>query len=248
MPRYIVLALVFSSGGTVNAQEVGKLLKEAQAAIQAKMLDKAAAACTRAIELDPKQANAWQLRGLVQFKLGKIEESIKDFDKYIELQPDKKPGHWQRGISYYYAGRYDDGRKQFEGYQTVDDSDVENAVWRFMCMTRANGLAKARAEMLKIGPDSRVPMTQIYDLYLGKLKKEDVIAAAEANKPAAERLNEQLFYAHLYIGIYEELLGNKKAALEHMTQAADRHPIGHYMWDVARVHRDLLRRELKDGQ
>lgn len=246
MRQLFILVVIFASGGHVNAQEATKLLKEAQAAAQERKLDKALMACSRVIEIDPKEAAAWQLRGLVNFKLGKIDDSIKDFDKYIELQPDKKAGHWQRGISYYYAGRYDEGRKQFEGYQSVDDSDVENAVWRFMCMVRADGLAKAKTEMLKIGPDSRVPMKQIYDLYLGKLKNEDVIAAAEANKPAADRLNEQLFYAHLYIGINEDLLGHKKEALRHMTVAADRHPIGHYMWDVARVHRDILRRDLKD--
>ena len=47
------------------------------------------------------------------------------------LRPDQEPAHWKRGISYYYAGRFDEGRKQFEGYQTVDDNDVENAVWRY---------------------------------------------------------------------------------------------------------------------
>jgi len=35
--------------------------------------------------------------------------------------------------------------------------------------------------------------------------------------------------------------GNAKKALEHMEEAVE-HRIGHYMWDVARVHRDMLKK------
>lgn len=200
---------------------------------------------TKALELDPANGMTWHLRGCVRFKAGKIAESIADFDKYIALVPKAKVSHWQRGISYYYAGRWDDGIAQFEGYQTYDSNDVENAVWRFMCMARKDGLANARKKILKIGDDKRVPMRQVYDLYAGKLKPDDVLAAATAGELGKEQLNRQLFYAHLYVGIYHELEGNKKVALEHLQKAAEEHRIGHYMWDVARVHRDLLRKELE---
>jgi lipoprotein NlpI len=201
----------------------------------------------KVIELDKKDASAYQMRGLVQFKAGKINESIADFDEYIKRVPKAKISHWQRGISYYYAGRYEDGRKQFEGYQDFDSNDVENAVWRFMCMVRSDGIDKARKAILKIGDDRRVPMRQVYDLYKGDLKPEDVLAAANAGKVGASQRNSQLFYAHLYVGIYYDLLNDKKKALEHLNKAADDHRIGHYMWDVARVHRDLLAKDLKKG-
>lgn len=200
---------------------------------------------TNIIALDKSLASAYQQRGIVHFKAGKINESIADFDKYIELRPKAKISHWQRGISYYYARRYDDGRKQFEGYQDFDSNDVENAVWRFMCMARTDGLAKARKGILKIGNDRRVPMRQVYDLYKGDLTPIDVLAKARAGKPDAEQLSRRLFYAHLYIGIYYDLLGKKKLALEHLNLATDKHRVGHYMWDVARIHRDLLAAELK---
>jgi lipoprotein NlpI len=200
---------------------------------------------TKAIALDPKADEGYRLRGLVQFKAGKIKESIADFDKYIELRPEAKVSHWQRGISYYYAGRFDDGAKQFEGYQEFDSNDVENAVWRYLCMARKDGVAKARAAMLKIGDDKRVPMRQIYDLYAGKLKPADVLAAAEEGNPDKVQLNRRLFYAHLYLGLYYETEGDAKRALEHITKAANDHRIGHYMWDVARVHRDLLAKRKK---
>ena len=45
------------------------------------------------------------------------------------------------------------------------------------------------------------------------------------------------------LGLYHEAMGDKKLALEHMIKAADDYPVGGYMWDVARVHRDLRRIE-----
>jgi lipoprotein NlpI len=220
-------------------------LKDADTAMKAKQLDKALSLAEKAVKLDPRAASAYQMRGIVHFKLGHIAPSIADFDKAIELEPKRKAGHWQRGISYYYAGRFEDGRRQFEGYQTVDANDVENAVWRYLCMARKEKVARARADMLKIGKDARVPMREIYELFLGRLKPADVLAAAKAGNAAKDKLDAQLFYAHLYIGLYFETEGNKKKALEHIAIAADDYPIGDYMWDVARVHRELLRKELR---
>lgn len=211
---------------------------------QMERYDKAIADWDAFLALQPKFALGYQQRGILYFKAGHIEDSIRDFDRYIEREPKAKVSHWQRGISYYYAGRYADGMAQFEGYQEVDSNDVENAVWRFMCQVKKDGLDKARKDMLKIGADKRVPMRQIYDLYLGKMTPEEVLdIAKKTNADDKEAVSRQLFYAHLYIGIYQELLGKKKEALDHLNRATEDHRIGHYMWDVARVHRDLLKKE-----
>ena len=242
MHHFIMLIALVA---TTRAQTAADWRRQAERHDAADKYAEAVADYTKAIELDPADAPTWHLRGCSQFKAGKIAESIADFDRYITLNPKAKVSHWQRGISYYYAGRWDDGIAQFEGYQTYDSNDVENAVWRFMCMARKDGIAKARTEILKIGADKRVPMRQVYDLYAGKLKPDDVLAAAKAGEPGKDVLNRQIFYAHLYVGIYHELEGNKKLALEHLQKAAQEHRIGHYMWDVARVHRDLLRKDLE---
>lgn len=241
--RTMVICCLLGAPALALAQTAAELRERGQENDAAGRFGEAVADYTRALEMNPKDAGLYQLRGFAEFKRGKIKESIADFDKYIELVPKAKVSHWQRGISYYYAGRWDDGIAQFEGYQTFDSNDVENAVWRFMCMARKDGIPKARQQILKIGEDKRVPMRQVYDLYAGKLKVEDVLAAAKSGEPGKEPLNRQLFYAHLYVGIYHELEGNKKAALAHLQKAADEHRIGHYMWDVARVHRDLLRKQ-----
>ena len=172
------------------------------------------------LELDPRLADAWQHRGGEHFKLGHIKESIADFDKFIELVPQQAPYHWQRGISLYYAGRFEDGRKQFESHQTVNPNDVENAVWHFLCVARAAGVEKARAALIPIKGDARVPMMEVHALFAGKAKPEDVLKAAGAGGPPTLRLNRQLFYAHLYLGLYFEVIGDDRQAREHITKAA----------------------------
>ncbi len=197
---------------------------------------------TKAIAFDPTFADAYDHRGSAQFMLAHIAESLADFDKFLELKPSARPGHWRRGITCYYAGKFDDGAKQFEGYEQVDTNDVENAVWQYLCVARKEGIEKARSSILKIGNDKRVPLMQVYDLFRGKLKPEDVLTAANAGQPTPAQLNERLFYAHLYLGLYYEAAGDKAKMLEHMKQAAVDHKVTGYMWEVARVHLELRKK------
>jgi lipoprotein NlpI len=196
----------------------------------------------RALKLEPRGAEVYQLRGVELFKLGQFEAALADFDKFLNFAPKQAPHHWQRGIACYYAGRYEEGRKQFELHQTVNSNDVENAVWHFLCVARSAGVDKARASLLSIQDDRRVPMMHIYDLFAGKCKPEEVLAQAQANDSSAAQLKQQLFYAHLYLGLYYEANGDAKLAREHITKAAEEYRVDHYMGDVARVHSEWMRK------
>lgn len=202
--------------------------------------EEALADLNQVLQLDPKHAEAFDRRGSLHYKVGKFAASLSDFDKFLALSPKDSNGHWRRGITCYYAGAFDEGRKQFEGYEKVDTNDVENAVWHFLCVARASGVEKARASLLKIGKDGRVPMMEVYALYAGKIKPEEVLAAAQGGNPPAEKLSAQLFYAHLYLGLYYEVMKDPKKAQEHMALAAEKYKIRHYMGDVAVVHLRVL--------
>lgn len=195
------------------------------------------------LKLDPKAALIYQHRGSEHFKAGHFKESLADFDQFLTLVPGQAAQHWQRGISCYYAGKFQEGRQQFELHQSVNPNDVENAVWHFLCVARAASLTEARAALIPISGDSRVPMMQVHALFGGKGSVEEVLAAAGAG-PAARR-NEQLFYAHLYLGLYYEASGDARRAREHILKAADTYKSDHYMGDVARVHAALLRKAAK---
>lgn len=187
--------------------------------------------------------DTWQKKGEDAFRTGKFVESVEAFDQVLKLVPTYSAQHWQRGISLYYAGRFEDGRKQFESHQTVNPYDVENAVWHFLCVARASGAAKAKAALIPIERDSRIPMMQILALFGGKAKPEDVIAAAKTGNAAQQ--DNQLFYAHLYLGLYFEAIGDAKLAREHILKAATDFKAEHYMGDVARVHAQVFRKRSK---
>jgi lipoprotein NlpI len=231
------LALV--AANHVQAEDAAEALvrmgiEQAEAREYSSALD----AYDRAIKQSPESAQAYYWRGRTYFCLGKVKQAVADFDRYLELAPRAASRQWERGIAQYYAGDYAGGAKQFELYQTYHDNDVENSVWRYLCVARDKNVAEAQKTMLPIENDTRVPMMQIYDLYRGKLKPEDVLAAAKAGDPSEAAKNARLFYAYLYIGLWHEAAGEPKLAAEHL-QKAELHKIGHYMWDVARVHNEL---------
>ncbi|MCI0538252.1 MAG: tetratricopeptide repeat protein [Verrucomicrobiales bacterium] len=205
--------------------------------------DKAVADFDAVLRLEPRAASVYQHRGCERFKLGQIAEALGDFDRFLELVPGQRPHHWQRGIALYYADRFEDGRKQFELHQTVNPSDVENAVWHYLCVARSAGLEKAAASLIEIEGDTRVPMMQIYALFRGQGSPREVLAAADVGQPSADELKNRLFYAHLYLGLYYEARGQPKLVEEHMVKAAGPYAQPHYMGDVARVHLQLLQKK-----
>lgn len=176
-------------------------------------------------------------RAVAHFEAGRIAESAADFDRLVQADPAAMPYLWQRGIVLYYAGRYADCRQQFERHRTVNPDDVENAAWHFLCVARAESPARARTALLPVGPDTRVPMRKVYDMFRGAATPEEVLRSAGGQASAQ-------FYAQLYLGLYFEAIGDARRALEHIrTAAADRYAsAGGYMHMVARVHLARLQR------
>ncbi|MDA1312488.1 MAG: tetratricopeptide repeat protein [Acidobacteria bacterium] len=200
-------------------------------------------------KMSPDLALVYSRRGGLYFKMGRIEDSITDFDKEVTLDPAKQKNHWQRGLSYYYAKRYQEGADQFElAFKTVNPKDYENGIWHFLCRVRIDGIEKARSAVLNVAGDERVPMKEVYDLYRGIGTAEDVMRATEQGYPNAAELKDRLFYALFYVAAYEDVAGDGESALRRLNRAVSNFEVAHYMWDVARIHRDLLRVERKGSE
>jgi lipoprotein NlpI len=193
-------------------------------------------------ELERLRASALQRRGDQRFFQGDISGAIADFDAFLAIYPDQDPYHWQRGLAYYYAEQYDLGKAQFERHQTVNGQDVENAVWHFLCAVRAPGgsVEQARQDLIPIERDSRIPMREVHALFAGTGTVEAVLAAAS---PSANELSleerDHLCYAHLYIGLYHEALGETEQCAHHIRLAAYDYAMDHYMGKIAQVHAKL---------
>ncbi|MDH4475864.1 MAG: hypothetical protein QE274_05285 [Verrucomicrobiaceae bacterium] len=182
-----------------------------------------------------KTPDQWMETGVDAFFAARIEDSAIAFDKVIEAVPQAKPQLWQRGLTLYYAKRYQDGREQFETHQTANSNDVENAAWHFLCVARLEGADAARKALIPIEGDTRVPMKQVHALFAGTGSVEAVLTVAGEGDDSPRRRN-HLCYAHLYLGLYFEALGDDTKAKDHILKAATDYEMDHYMGKTAITH------------
>lgn len=180
---------------------------------------------------NPHNSAAYVHRGMVKFKLAQINESIADFDTAEQLKPNITPYLWQRGLSYYYAQKFTEGASQFEVDLTVNSRDVEETVWRYLCIARLKGVTEACKSLLTVNNDPRLVMLRVYDLYAGNCSIEDVLSVGN---PFDKRSK---FYSHLYVGLYFEASDRSEEAQFYITKAADSYQVDDYMWYLARVHK-----------
>lgn len=218
----------------------------AQLSERASLLPAAEADLSRVLELSPHEGGVLQQRGLIRLRRGDFQGAVADFDQAIVERPAKAADLWQRGIALYYAGRYADGRKQFELHRTVNPHDVENSAWHFACVARLEGFPAARAALLPVSGDSRVPMAQIQALFGGTATPAEVLAAAEAVGDPARR-GEALFYAHYYLALYHGAEGRKDLETRHAAEASRLGADYGIMGELAKVHADWLAARLRSG-
>ncbi|MGE5656711.1 MAG: tetratricopeptide repeat protein [Actinomycetota bacterium] len=185
------------------------------------------------IQAHPYNCQAYIRRGMTYFKLAKIAEAIADFDTAEQLDPRLTPYLWQRGLAYYYAGRFSEGAKQFELDLTVNGQDVEETVWRYLCIAQQFGVTEAQTSLLPVRNDSRLVMRQIYELYAGNCSVEDAIAAGQKE---GKRGN---FYSHLYLGLFYEAAGETAQSQAYIVKALEDYAIEDYMCSLARVHQTV---------
>ena len=180
-----------------------------------------------------ESASDYVSRGMQRFRNNDIAGSIRDLDRAETLDPRIAPHLWQRGISHYYSGSFKKGRQQFESHQTVNRHDVENAAWHFVCVAQTDGVEVARESLIKLDAsrDTRIPMSEVYEFYAGGGSEDSVMEAVERADTERARM-----YAHLYLGLYYEVVGKLDQARGHMRKAAAASLTKHYMHDVAKVH------------
>ncbi|MEM7553018.1 MAG: hypothetical protein AAF378_02790 [Cyanobacteria bacterium P01_A01_bin.84] len=198
-----------------------------------KQLQKQVDHYTTTIASNPNDSKAYVMRGMLKFKMGEIYGSITDFDTAEKLEPTITPYLWQRGISYYYADKFAEGAKQFETDLQVNSKDIEETVWRYLCISRFHSIDEARKSLLPIKDDPRLVMQRVYELYVGNSSIEDVLAVGN---PFNKRPK---FYSHLYVGLYFEAVNEMDKAQDYITKAADKYQINDYMWYLACVHKNL---------
>ena len=68
---------------------------------------------SRAIRLDPEDAEAYVNRGNILFKLSKFQRSINDYTKAISLNPTYYNAYNNRGVTFNRVGKYAESERDF---------------------------------------------------------------------------------------------------------------------------------------
>ena len=185
-------------------------------------------------------------RGDAHFKLAEFDKAVAEYEKMVELDPSLEKSHWRRGIAYFYAGKHDKAAHQFEIYNTFDNVDRENGIWRYFSQYKAHGKEKAREGLLKYAKDDREPFGDVYQLFEGKKTPDQILAKIKEAELGDEAREMRYFYAHLYIGLNFAVEGKPDDAKPHLRKAVEnkwgpKAGFGpNYMWHVGRLHLDLL--------
>ncbi len=179
-------------------------------------------------------------RAEVLFRLGRFEESVRDYDSAARFGwPHDEDSCWERGLAQYYAGDYRAGAEQFARYHRVGALDIENGLWRFLCIAEDADIAKARETMFEYPRKLRTPFPALLALYMDQGAADAVLEEANREVSSPEAHTESLFYAHYYLGKYYEIIDDTENALTHVREAL-KHRIPHFMYACAEADRKRL--------
>lgn len=186
-------------------------------------------------------------RGDVHLFMGHFTKAVADYQQMLQLEPDLDASHWRLGIALFFDGHYPEAAAQFAKFHKIDQVDRENGIWQYFSMAKAKGVDAARKQILKYEKSDREPFDDIYELISGKLTGEELLKRVQDKKLTGPDLQNQLFYAELYIGLNEAVLGNTEEAKKHLQLAVDnpwpqQASYGpRYMWHVGRLELELLK-------
>jgi len=231
-----------------QAQRMDEALRASLQAERRGDFKTAIAKIDEALKLGYKRSAGHHKKGGLHFELGNMAESLKEFDRFAELEPASAKWLWQRGIACYYAKKYKAGADQFVAYQSADNTDVENAVWRYLCQAKFDGKEKARAAILPIKRDTRVPMMEIYKLFRGESTPEQVLSVLKKEKSTGPQSKTQQFDAHLYLALFFDSEGQLATAKQHIDIAIKQAQRRDNMWCVAVEHQKHLERQIKKSK
>jgi tetratricopeptide (TPR) repeat protein len=238
---FCILALTVVWGEIGRTQGTDdNLYQQIDRALAAEKKDEAVELLGKAIAKEPSNVSLLQIRGETLFRMGKVNESVPDFDKVVELRPESKAANWQRGIALYYVGRFKDGAEQFEEHHRVNPDDVENTFWYFLCLAKADSMDAARKKIIPSRGDSRAPLMDVYRLVRAEATPQDVEKAIEGFDAGTAQRKQAEFYGYLYLGLWFDLQGDTAKAIDYLEKSLAANDRG-YMADVGKVHLQSLK-------
>jgi tetratricopeptide (TPR) repeat protein len=179
-----LLTLLWLAANLAHAENAGEYFK---LALRSSTANKKIEYLSKALELDPNLASAYEKRGMLYYFQEKYVQVIEDFEKYTRLVPDDAEGYRMLGMGYLYNGSYDSAIATFTHALTVDPSLNSALCYRAEAYRRSGNNEEAlrdSTEVIRLGKDARI----VADAYITRAKvfgkigqKEQAVADIRAS-------------------------------------------------------------------
>ena len=127
----------------------------------------------KVIELDPNDADAYDIRGRTYAEKGDLDAAIRDFDKVIELDPNNGIGYNNRGVSYSRKGALGAAIRDYTKAIELDRNNANAYNNRGYAYSRKGALDAAIRDYTKaieLDPKNAVPYCNRGEAWLHKEK------------------------------------------------------------------------------
>ena len=163
---FLFLTLLWSAANLAHAEDAGEYFK---LALKSSTANKKIKYLSKALELDPNLASAYQRRGMLYYFQEKYDHVIEDFENYTRLIPDDAEGYRMLGMGYLYNKSYDSAIATFTHALTVDPSLISALCYRAEAYRRSGKNEEAlrdSTEVILLGKEARV----VADAYVTRAK------------------------------------------------------------------------------
>ncbi len=108
----------------LNNQRILSTVYYRFASLNVEFLNLSETVLTDSIKISPNDPKLYYQLGLLNLKLGKITEGVKNLEKSVELKPNYKEGRFALGLTYKDTKRYEDAIKEFNYIlEKIDPND-----------------------------------------------------------------------------------------------------------------------------
>lgn len=189
--------------------------------------DGAIADYSRALELDPKDAAAYNNRGNVKKDKGDVDGAIADYSRALELDPKFPLAYNNRGAMHFLKRNWTGALSDYRHRCELDERNQDGArvlIWLIRARLGETEAADKELAALIEKRWNTAPgdwFSHVAGHLLGKVSEADLFAAgktpvASVQIPDTKKERGQLCQAWFYSGMKKLLAGDKAAATEHL--------------------------------
>jgi Tfp pilus assembly protein PilF len=169
---------------------------------------------TKALELDPRLADAYEKRAIHFYFQGKYDRVIEDFTEYIRLVPDKADAFWMLGMGYLKTGNYQKAIVNFD--KAIHFSPKMSSAYAYRAEAfRKNGQINDAIQDAGMAINTGSDMRVLADVYRTRAKAYQELGEetwADADFKKAAEIDPRYFF-YRYVSGYADLEDIRRAGL-----------------------------------